>query len=81
MADMSGGLIVGAIAGLFAGLFAGLVVLVIGLLMPRRKCPDCGEPFPRFRKPANRRQTLWGGGTCAKCGCEVDRRGRKIESP
>jgi hypothetical protein len=47
--------------------------------MPRRKCPNCGELFPRFRKPANRSQALWGGSTCAKCGCEVDRRGRKIK--
>ena len=73
---MVGG-IVGGIAGGVAG---GLSVLLLGLLLPRRKCPDCGELFPRFRKPANRRQMLWGGGTCAKCGCEVDSRGRKIES-
>ena len=69
--------LVGAIVG---GIGGGLAVLILGLAMPRRKCPDCGEPFPRFRKPANRRQALWGGGTCAKCGCEVDRRGRKIQS-
>jgi hypothetical protein len=66
--------------GIFGGISGGLAVLLLALAMPRRKCPDCGEPFPRFRKPANRRQALWGGGTCAKCGCEVDRRGRKIEN-
>jgi hypothetical protein len=80
MANVAGGLVGGAIMGAIAGLSAGLIVLVIGLLMPRRKCPDCGEPFPMFRKPANSRQALWGGATCAKCGCEVDRRGRKIEN-
>lgn len=68
------------VGGLVGGIGGGLVVLILGLVMPRHKCPDCGEPFPRFRKPANRRQALWGGGTCARCGCEVDRRGRKIES-
>jgi hypothetical protein len=71
------GAMIGAILG---GIGGGLAVLILSLAMPRRKCPNCGERFPRFRKPANRRQALWGGGTCSKCGCEVDRRGRKIES-
>jgi hypothetical protein len=67
------------VGGIFGGVCGGLAVLIYGLAKPRRKCPDCGETFPRFRKPANRRQALWGGGTCSKCGCEVDRRGRKIQ--
>ena len=58
-----------------------LAVLIIGLLIPHRSCPDCGDPFPRFRKPANRSQAQWGGATCARCACEVDRRGWKIENP
>jgi len=66
--------------GIVGGLVGGLSVLILGLVMPRRKCPDCGELFPRFRKPANRQQALWGGGTCPKCGCKVDRRGRKIQN-
>jgi hypothetical protein len=69
------------IGGIVGGIGGGLAVLILALVMPRSKCPDCGEPFPRFRRPANRRQALWGGGTCARCGCEVDRRGRKIEGP
>lgn len=68
------------IGGIIGGVASGLGVLVLALLIPRRKCPDCGELFPRFRMPANSRQALWGGGTCANCGCEVDRRGRKIQS-
>ncbi len=68
------------VSGIFCGLLGGLGVLIIGLLIPRHKCPNCGELFPRIRKPANRRQALWGGSTCAKCGCEVDRRGRKIQA-
>jgi hypothetical protein len=67
----------GAIVG---GIGGGLAVLVLALLMPRRKCPDCGELLPRFRTPSSSRQALWGGYTCARCGCEVDRRGRKIEN-
>ncbi len=66
--------------GLIGGLSGGLAVLLVGFITPRRQCPDCGEWFPRFRKPANRRQALWGGNTCAKCGCEVNWRGRKIQS-
>jgi hypothetical protein len=67
------------IPGIIGGIGGGLTVLLIGLLMPLPKCPECGEQMPRFRKPANRRQTLWGGWTCPKCGCEMDRRGRKVE--
>jgi hypothetical protein len=67
------------IGGIVGGIAGGLAVLIIALVMPRRGCPDCGELFPRFRKPANSRQALWGGNTCPKCGCEVDRKGRKIE--
>ena len=63
---------------LIYGLAGGLAVLILILLQRRRVCPNCGSPFPRFRWPKNRRQVLWGGGTCAKCGCEVDRNGRKI---
>jgi hypothetical protein len=66
---------------IIGGIGGGLTVLLLVLVAPRRQCPACGEPVPRFRKPANRRQALWGGWTCARCGCEVDRRGRKIEGP
>jgi hypothetical protein len=67
--------LVGAVVGGIAG---GMAVLLIGLLLPGKKCPDCGQPLPRFRKPANSRQALWGGWTCPHCSCEVDRRGRKV---
>ena len=65
--------IIGAVAG------AGGVLLV-AFLMPVPKCPNCGEQLPRFRKPASGGQALKGGWTCPKCGCDVDRRGRKIEA-
>jgi hypothetical protein len=41
-------------------------------------CPSCGAPQPVIRKPANLRQALWGGWTCARCGSEMDRWGRRI---
>src|SRR5690348_15848027 len=42
-------------------------------------CPECGEAAPAIRKPQNRRQTLWGGGTCARCGTEYDKWGHRVE--
>lgn len=65
--------IIGAIAG-------GVGVLVVGLVMPARKCPQCATRLPKFRKPANKRQAMWGGTTCPACGCESDRKGHKIVS-
>lgn len=61
---------------LVGGVAGGLAVLLLGLLRPPPKCPACGEPCPRFRKPANRRQAMWGGWTCRKCGLELDRQGK-----
>ncbi len=43
------------------------------------ECPHCGEPAPLVRKPANRRQTLWGGATCRECGQEYDKWGKPVE--
>jgi hypothetical protein len=68
------------IGGVFVVLCPGIAVLVFALLSPRRKgpeCPDCGETVPRFR--TNQRQRWWGGWTCANCGCEVDRYGKKLD--
>jgi ribosomal protein L40E len=42
-------------------------------------CPDCNTKQPITRVPANRREMLWGGFTCRKCGTEADKWGRKIE--
>jgi len=36
-------------------------------------CPSCGAAIPVFRKPANKRQALWGGWTCPGCGVELDK--------
>jgi len=71
-------LIGGAIIGAIVGGAVGLVVLVWTLLQKPKTCAECGAPVPKIRKPANRRQMLWGGWTCPQCGCEMDRRGRKV---
>jgi len=39
-------------------------------------CQRCGAEQPTVRRPANARQALLGGYTCAKCGAELDHRGR-----
>ena len=75
MDGMIQGAIIGAIAGGVAG---GLGVLLLALLGPKRVCPDCGDALPKFRRPRNWRQRLWGGWTCPNCGCEVDRKGKKV---
>jgi hypothetical protein len=66
---------------LLAGLAAGLAVLLLAVLLPNKKCPNCGTPFPQFRKPTSPEQAQYGGNTCKKCGCEADRHGRRIENP
>ena len=43
------------------------------------KCPKCGLHSPKVRRPANRRQMLWGGNTCTHCGTEYDKHGNRVE--
>lgn len=42
-------------------------------------CPECGTKPPTFRTPANARQALWGGWTCASCGTEMDKWGERVD--
>jgi len=74
MNEIIGGAIIGAVVG---GM-VGLVLVVVALLKKPKPCAHCGAPAPKIRKPANRRQMLWGGWTCPECGCEMDRRGRTV---
>ena len=64
----------GIIGGLVGGSIGGGLVFWVGLKLPLTKCPKCGTLPPRFRKPANFHQMMWGGNTCKKCDTEVDRR-------
>ncbi len=50
-----------------------------GINLKKTCCPQCGLRVPRWRRPANERQALWGGWTCSKCGCEMDKYGKKIK--
>ena len=50
-----------------------------GINLKPGPCSQCGTPMPMIRKPANWRQAMWGGWTCAECGLELDKWGRPVE--
>jgi hypothetical protein len=64
----------------------GILLVVIGTVTKNRwginlesgDCPACGSPISQVRQPKSLRQALWGGWTCSKCGCEMDKWGRLI---
>jgi hypothetical protein len=77
--------LLGAGAAVIASLVAARVVRRFwpktgnwGINPTRPACPFCQSPSPRIRKPANRRQFLWGGWTCAQCGRELDKYGQPV---
>jgi PHP family Zn ribbon phosphoesterase len=74
-------------------MLVGIAVLLAGLIFVRSQsntkgrwglgsfrgtsCPRCGERLPMIRKPISTKEAMWGGWTCAKCGCKVDKYGRE----
>ncbi len=88
--DISILVIVGPIVGsvlMLGALAVGLVLMVrdtirrrgnFGINLKPAVCTQCGTPAPAIRTPANRRQMLWGGWTCAECGYELDKWGRPV---
>lgn len=67
----------GAIIGGAIGLVGGVVMLIIKMTR-KQKCPDCGELLPTVGAPKSGQEPMGGGQTCPKCGCQVDRKGKKI---
>jgi hypothetical protein len=71
---------------IFGLLSVGMVLVLYGTIAQNRwginvgpvSCPRCNTPFPPHRHPQDTRQALWGGGTCANCGTEVDKWGREL---
>ena len=63
------------IAGVIGGVIGGLAVLALAFLIPRKPCPKCSAPLPRFRKPATTREAMLGGWHCEACGTRIARNG------
>jgi hypothetical protein len=67
-------------------LLLGVLLVAFGTLTKNRwginlepvNCPACGSPMPKVRRPESVKQALWGGETCGKCRCEMDKWGRLI---
>lgn len=71
------------------GVFALLVLVLVSTKQQNGKwginidaliCPRCKEKLPVFRNPKSVKQFLWGGWTCHKCGCEIDKWGQEIQN-
>ena len=84
-------LLVFLLGGMVLGgtVFAGLLIYLVARgsqektqwgvnLKPPTACPACTAPLPMVRAPKNLRQALWGGWTCAGCGIELDKWGRRL---
>jgi hypothetical protein len=68
-------------AGMFIGIFAGIIGGVLGplllvLVIPRKKCPDCEAPLGIMRNCWSTPGVMW---RCRECGCGVDAKGQKVE--
>ena len=50
---------------------------MFGIPTSEVRCPECNAAQPKFRKPKNLNQMLWGGLTCEDCGTEMDKWGRE----
>jgi ssDNA-binding Zn-finger/Zn-ribbon topoisomerase 1 len=49
-----------------------------GINLDAVDCPDCKERMPnKVRVPDNLHQLMWGGWTCPKCGCRMDKWGKE----
>jgi hypothetical protein len=79
----------GVLMAIIGLLVLGAVLVAYGTVAKNRwginlapvPCPRCGTVFPGRRQPQSTRQYLWGGGTCAQCGIEVDKWGREMGDP
>ena len=60
-------------------ILGGLAFMIYRVLSRHHPpCPKCGSQLPRIRKPTSIKQLIWGGWTCPRCGCEIDKRGTQI---
>jgi hypothetical protein len=67
----------GAIVAIPAGLLGGsLAVILVAFLIPRKKCPQCGELLPRMRNSWGWSRVMW---ICPGCGCRLDRKANRVK--
>ncbi|GMM87027.1 hypothetical protein MTsN2n4_42570 [Pseudoalteromonas sp. MTN2-4] len=41
-------------------------------------CPKCSAKMPALRIPKSVQQLMWGGWTCPKCNCNMDKFGKEL---
>ena len=79
-----------SMTALFLAIVASVVTLLLiakfwprsgkmGINLKAVQCPSCGAPQPAVRVPRSLREVLWGGWTCSKCRCQMDKYGASIE--
>jgi hypothetical protein len=49
----------------------------IGINLKNVHCPVCGELQPKIRKPKGLYEILWGGNTCERCCCKMNKFGKE----
>jgi transposase-like protein len=54
------------------------VIELFGVNLFRVYCPGCKEKMPIFRMPATMREMMFGGWTCKKCNCQMDKWGARL---
>ena len=63
---------------LMCAMIAVALVVVMFFTKSMTCCPDCSERLPHLQFRKSRRARLWGGWTCSRCGCEIDKSGKKV---
>jgi len=48
-----------------------------GINLKTVNCPKCKTEQPKIRKPKGWKEILFGGNTCEKCGCRMDKYGKE----
>jgi hypothetical protein len=49
-----------------------------GINLKSVSCPACKEQMPVLRVPNSVHELMWGGWTCPKCGCRMDKWGKAL---
>lgn len=58
---------------------AGKLFRLLGINLQEVRCPQCSHRMPTIRRPDSLTQAIWGGWTCGRCGCRMNRWGEALE--